>query len=427
MTTRILLLLTLLLFPLRAVQAAEPAITLEALVATIIAHHPELAFYEAEIAAARAQTHTASALADPTLSTSLGQKRAYKTSGALAGEGTAWSVSVTQTFDWPGRLALRKTLANGQVSLAELGLARFRAALEARARTLTYGLHASQTRAAAVREVADRFTALKENFLAREPAGLTPLLETRVIEAAELSLQRRATNAELSLHAALLELNQLRGASPETPLMIIAPALIFSEAPATDVLLAAARENNFDYRIRRTELEQQGFAVRLAQNERRPSFSLSPFYSRESADGHDTIIGLGLSLPIPITSRSRATIENAEARQRQAEIAALIAQRDLDNEVLATAHVFATHVAEIRRWSPETAQKFREAASLADRHYRLGAVPIATYVELQSSYLNAIEALLDTQAEALAAGLKLRQLTGLDFNAVTVATAASAP
>jgi hypothetical protein len=35
--------------------------------------------------------------------------------------------------------------------------------------------------------------------------------------------------------------------------------------------------------------------------------------------------------------------------------------------------------------------------------------------------------LLDTQAEALAAGLKLRQLTGLDFNAVTVAPAASAP
>jgi cobalt-zinc-cadmium efflux system outer membrane protein len=427
MTARLLLLLTLLSFPLRAVQAAEPAVTVDALVATITAHHPELAFYEAEIAAARTQTHTASALADPTLSTSLGQKRVYTASGALAGEGTAWSVSVTQTFDWPGRLALRKTLANGQVALAELGLARFRAALEARARTLTYGLHAAHTRAAAVREVADRFAALKENFLAREPAGLTPLLETRVIEAAELSLQRRATAAELALHAALLELNQLRGASPEAPLLITAPALTFAAAPATDALLAAARENNFDYRIRRTELEQQGFAVRLAQNERHPSLSISPFYSRESADGHESTIGLGLSLPIPITSRSRATIDNAEARRRQAEIAALIAQRDLEHEVLATAHAFATHVAEIRRWSPDTAQKFREAASLADRHYRLGAVPIATYVELQSSYLDAIEALLDTQAEALAAGLKLRQLTGLDFNAVTVAPAASAP
>ena len=98
-----------------------------------------------------------------------------------------------------------------------------------------------------------------------------------------------------------------------------------------------------------------------------------------------------------------------------------MAQRELEREVFAAAHTFATKLAEIRRWSPDTAQKFREAAALADRHYRLGAVPIATYVELQSSYLDAVEALLATQAEALAAGLRLRLLTGLDFNAVEVA------
>jgi cobalt-zinc-cadmium efflux system outer membrane protein len=41
-------------------------------------------------------------------------------------------------------------------------------------------------------------------------------------------------------------------------------------------------------------------------------------------------------------------------------------------------------------------------------------------VELQSSYLDAVEALLATQQEALAAGLNLRLLTGLDFNPVEV-------
>jgi cobalt-zinc-cadmium efflux system outer membrane protein len=64
--------------------------------------------------------------------------------------------------------------------------------------------------------------------------------------------------------------------------------------------------------------------------------------------------------------------------------------------------------------------QFREAAALADRHYRLGAVPIGTYVELQSSYLDAVEALLDTQAEALAAALELNQLTGLDLGRLGV-------
>ncbi|HEV8712916.1 MAG TPA: transporter, partial [Candidatus Binatia bacterium] len=60
----------------------------------------------------------------------------------------------------------------------------------------------------------------------------------------------------------------------------------------------------------------------------------------------------------------------------------------------------------------------RKAAELADRHYRLGAVPIAAYVELQKQYLEAIEALLDTRREALDAGQQLELLTGLDIHAV---------
>lgn len=291
---------------LAAARAAEPALKLDALVNEIAARHPELAFYEAEIAAAKAGVRTAGTRADPELALSLGHKRAHVPSGALAGEGVAWSVSLTQTFEWSGRLALRKSIANGQVALAELGLARFRAALESRARTLAYGLHAAHTRAATVREVADRFTALKDTFLAREPAGLTPLLETRVIEAAELSLQRRAADADASL-------------------LVAPPALKFADAPATAALLAAARENNFDFRQKRAELEQQRFTVRLAENERRPAISVSPFYSQERTDARESTIGLGVSIPLPVGGRTRSAVDGAEARRRQAETAALVA------------------------------------------------------------------------------------------------------
>ena len=224
------------------------------LVAEIAANNPELKFYDAEIATAKARGRGASALSDPELSVELGRKRVKDVTGMLAGEGTAWSVSVTQTFEWPGRLALRKAIANSNVQLAELGLARFRHALESRARTLAYGLHAANAKAGAVREVADRFTALKETYLAREPAGITPQLETRVIEASELALQRRATEAELELQAALLELNQLRGAAPDAPLRVDAPEMKFGEAPTPQALLTAARENNFDFKMRRAEL-----------------------------------------------------------------------------------------------------------------------------------------------------------------------------
>lgn len=416
------LLLTVFALPLGRIRAAESAaaIPVETLVADIAASNPELRFYAAEIDAAKASARGASALADPELAVELGRKRLRDSLGTLEGEGTAWSVSVTQTFEWPGRLGLRKAIANRQVALAELGLARFRTALQARARLLAYGLHAANARSAAVREVADRFTALKETFLAREPAGITPQLETRVIEASELALQRRASDAEIELQAALVELNQLRGAEAGAPLRVAAVELKFRDVPANDELLAAARENNFDFRIRRAELEQQGFEVRLARSERRPAISVGPFYSQERAGERESTVGIGLSVPLPVSGRTGSAINVAEARRRQAEAALLVAQRELERDVIIATQAFATRRGEVRRWAPDSARRFREAAELADRHYRLGAVPIATYVELQNSYLEAVEALLATQREALEAGLKLEQLTGLDLKVAEV-------
>ena len=403
-----------------ATPAAPTTIALPALVTEIAESNPELQFYEAELATARARLRGASALNDPELAVELGRKRVKEPTGVLAGEGTAWSVSVTQTFEWPGRIGLRKAIANRDVELAELGLARFRHALTSRARTLAYSLHAANAKAAAVREVAERFTALKETFLARDPAGVTPLLETRVIEASELAIHRRATEAELALQTALIELNQLRGAAAGSPLKVSAPVLKLNDAPAADALMTAARENNFEFRIRRVELEQQGIQVRLARNERYPGISVSPFYSQEKAGDRESTIGIGVSVPLSLGTRSRSAVDVAQARQRQAEASVLVAQRELEREVLISALAFATKVAEARRWAPDAATKFRDAAELADRHYRLGAVPIATYVELQNSYLDAVEALLDTQREALEAGLKLQQVTGLDFNPVEI-------
>ncbi|MEX2044920.1 MAG: transporter, partial [Opitutus sp.] len=89
-----------------------------------------------------------------------------------------------------------------------------------------------------------------------------------------------------------------------------------------------------------------------------------------------------------------------------------VAQRGLERELATASQAYAVKVAAIRSWAPDSVHKFQEAAALADRHYRLGAVPLGTYVELQSAYLDAMEALLDTRRGALEAGLKLEELSG---------------
>ena len=401
-----------------AVGMPTNAVALDALVAQALRENPELQFYRAELAAAKAGRKAAGLMPNPELSGLVGQKHSRDVNTGLSAEGVAWSVSLMQPFEWPGRIGLRKAIANRDVELAELGLERFKVALGSRVRVLAYGLFAAQRRAVAAREVAERFKALREVLVQRESAGVAPLLETRVIEATELTMQRKASEAELASQSALLELNQLRGVAPGAVLSVAEPALKFGPSGGNDVLLALARTNNFELRVRSAELAQQGFRVALAKNERYPAISVGPSYSEENALERDRVIGVGVSFPLPLWNRNSANIEAAAARQMQAETSLLVAQREVERKVIEAAVTYGSKVREMGKWRGDAVEHFREAAELADRHYRLGAVPVSTYVELQKQYLEAVESLLETRREALETGQQLQLLIGRDLDLV---------
>jgi cobalt-zinc-cadmium efflux system outer membrane protein len=392
-----------------------PPTTAAALVMEALAQNPELRFYEAELTAARALRKTAGRLALPEVSGGVGHKRTHDVGGQLAGEGVAWSVGVSQTFEWPGRLGLRKAIANHDVTLAQLGLDRFRLALAARVRGQAHALATANEKARVAREVADRYRALREVLVQRDPAGITPQLELRILEATEVSLRRRATEADLAASDARLALNQLLGRPSDSPLDVTIQEMPMPSAPRLDDLLAAAQTNNFDLRLRAVELEQQGFRVSLAKNERWSSFTVGPQFSEENAGDQDRILGVGVSFPLPLWRNNASNVEAMKARQIQAETMLNTARRDVERRVISAARAYETRLAEMSRWRGDSVQQFADAAELADRHYRLAAVPATTYVELQKQYLDAVETLLDTRREAIAAAAELEEFTGLNL------------
>jgi len=177
--------------------AAPKTLTVDAVVEEVVRQNPELDFYRAEIAAAKAGRRTAGRWNNPELSADLGSKRVWERGGPAMGDGAAWSVSVAQTFEYPGRIALRKAIANRQVELAELGLAQFQASLAARARAKAQLALAAQQKVDATREVTQRFRSLLDVLVQRDPAGVTPLLDQRIIEANSVTLQRCAAQADI--------------------------------------------------------------------------------------------------------------------------------------------------------------------------------------------------------------------------------------
>src|SRR5689334_16198232 len=166
-------------WPAAGVETSTNEISVESLVQEALAKNLELNFYRTEIAAAKGEQRTAGTWRNPELSSQVGPKRSQDAQTGLTGEGVAWSVSVMQTFEYPGRIGLRKAIANRQIQLAELGLEQFQATLMAKTRAAAFEVFEAQAKSDAAEEVAERFRALTEVLVQREPAGVTPLLETR--------------------------------------------------------------------------------------------------------------------------------------------------------------------------------------------------------------------------------------------------------
>ena len=393
-------------------QAAESQseLTIDELVRKASRENPELNFYRAEIAVAKGGLKTAGTRRNPELSLQAGYKNTRDKSGSTLGNGATWALSVNQSFEYPGRIALRKAVAEGDVRLAELHLEQFRVALAARVRALASTITVAREKSAAAREVADRFRSLSEILSQRQPAGVTPLLEMRIIDANTVTLGRQEREAELAERTAIAELNQLRGQPASAPLQVASAAFAFSQV-SLPALFDAARRNGFDIRIRETELMQQGFRVSLSKNERYPTLAVGPYYSQENAADKEQQVGIGISVPLPFWDRGN--IQTSKAREQQAQASLLNTQREVERRVAQSAAIFQAKREEIDKWQADTVTKFRETAELADRNYRLGAVPLSVYVETQKQYLEVLSAAADLKKEALQAAQELEILTGL--------------
>lgn len=104
-----------------------------------------------------------------------------------------------------------------------------------------------------------RFRSLLETLVQREPTGVTPLLDQRIIEANTVTLQRRAAQAGRELQGALsTQPTARRTRSVPTQAHRQFPP-VPTNAPALSILLDVAATNSSELRMRQTELAQQDF------------------------------------------------------------------------------------------------------------------------------------------------------------------------
>ncbi len=386
--------------------------SLDALARDVVANNPERQFYVRQIDTAGVERDAARRPTDPEVTVEFGQRRLEDpTTGARTGDAAAYAVSVVQPIEFGGRIALRRAIAEHQVTLARIGLAAFDATLAARARSLGYALFAADEKAAAARVVAGRMRELAHIIVSRDPAGPAPTLDAAVLRAGAITAERDAATADAAANSALYELNQLRGASFVARIRIIHPDMSLPALPSGTALAARIDERSFELQSLRAQFEQQGPRVDLARKARIPVVAIGPYYDHSGAD-RQTNYGIRLTTSLPVWNAQAGPVAQEQGRQAQADATLVNAQRRIAREVFDQSAQYEAKRTALLQWSADTPQSFADRAAEADRNFRLGAIPLTTYTQMQDAYRSALNAVLDTRAEALDALLQLRALAG---------------
>ncbi len=394
---------------------AATALTSTDLVAEAMLKNPEIRFYEGEIAAARGGRQAAGQLVNPELSTSMGGMAIVSQV-----DGFAWSATVSQVFDFPGRMSLRKAIADRDIQLAEMGLLQFKSQLANEVRARAGDVILLRRKEEAARSVRERLEALVNVLIQRDSGSVSALLERRILEASLLTSDRTLTDAAKAVREATAALAVLCGRAPDDRINLAGVATSFPTVPDLSVLKQQAARTNFDLQQKRLNVAKQGLKVDLTRSERWGNITFGPYMGGQTAGNTQLEAGFVFSIPLPLWNKNKGNIEAEKARTQQAEALLGATLRDLERDLAVARAAYLVELEALSRWRPESESQFAEAAKQADEHFRLGAVPAATYVEMQRGYLEAIDSLIESRRNAWHHRMEIERLTGAPLTGESV-------
>jgi len=190
----------------------------------------------------------------------------------------------------------------------------------------------------------------------------------------------------------------------------------FPSVKSLEALKQQAAKTNFELQQKRLQVARQGLKVDLTKSERWGNITFGPYMAGQHAGGTQIEGGFAFSIPLPLWNKNKGNVAAEKARTQQAETLLIATLRDLERDLAVARSGYLAELAALSHWRPESEKEFSDAAVEADRHFRLGAVPAATYVEMQRGYLDAMDALIESRRNAWKQRMEVERLTGASMN-----------
>jgi len=281
-------------------------LSLEKAIETALSRHPDILSAAQEVRAAAALRLQAEARPDPILS--LGTAGIPFSFKSAPGRETELNFGLEQTFEFPGRRAVRGEIGKIGEDIASLELERVRLVTAARVKKAYFRAVLAERTAGALEPMAVLLDRLSESILIKYQAGQAAygdVLRSRVEKA---RLQNRAIEARREKNAARAELFYLLGRPGHDSARLTSDLAFIPYEKTAAQTLETARATLPSLKIAALRREIASAEVKLASLNRRPDLSAGLFFPSKNFQAWG--FALGLNLPL---SRKRWEGERALA------------------------------------------------------------------------------------------------------------------
>ncbi len=387
-------------------------LTLDAAIRLALENNPGIRVLAADIAAGRGEVTTAKTWQNPEVSIAPGFKSVRDPSDTMF----HGDFGLEQTFEWPGKRALRRAVAEKNVAVRQLALAGFRSQLAIQVRRAYYTLLATR----GVVELREQRLALSKSFVdaakKKIEGGFAPEFEATKAEVEVVAAQRVLRDAQARHDAARVILNTLMGRKPTEPLAVTGALGDGVALPNQSALLEQALAQNPSVKVQEAEAERTGLSLQSIRKSRLPDFKVGPNleYTRD-----EQTVGFGVSLPLPFWDKKKGEIATATATQEKALAELEKLRREILRDVTTASQNLTAAKDSLTFYTPALRDKLKTALDAAAQNYAEGRMPLLlylesqrTYFDTQADYFETLQKLFEAQAELeSAAGASLDQLS----------------
>ncbi len=384
-------------------------LTLDAAIRLALADNPDIRVLAADIASARGELTTAQTWLNPEISVAPGFKSVRDPSDTqFHGD-----FGLEQTFEWPGKRALRHAVAEKNVAVRQLALAGFRSQLAIQVRRAYFTLLATREIVALREQRLTLAKAFVDAAKKKVEGGYAPEFEATKATVEVVGAQKSWREAQAQHDAARVALNALMGRKPAEPLTVAGALDGSIELPDQSRLLEQSLVRNPGLKVQEAEAERTGLSLQSIRKSRRPDFKVGPSleYTRD-----EQIVGFGLTMPLPFWDKKKGEIATATAEQEKALAELDKLRREILRDVTTASQNFTAAKESLAFYTPALRAKLKTALDAAEQGYAEGRTPLLLYLESQRTYFDTSADNFDTLQKLLEAQAALESALGVPLD-----------